>query len=403
MSGPLEGLRVLDLTRLLPGAYATSLLGDLGADVIKVERPGEGDPMRTYQPRLAGTSAFSWIVDRNKRSIALDLRAPDGAAAVRRLARTSDAVLESFRPGVADRLGLGYDALSLEHPALVYCSISGYGADGPLRGEPGHDVNYLGRAGVLSVTGADGRPAIPGVQIGDLAGGALLGLVGLLAALLRARETGVGDRVDVSMTDGAFSLLSIHLGAYFADGRLPGPATELLNGGVPCYGVYECSDGRFLTVGALELPFWKALCAGVGRPDLIATQMATAAVDLWRSVFLSRTRSEWLERLEGLDACVGPVNDFAEAMVDEQLVHREMVTSVDGSPQLGTPVKLRHRPASVRTTAPRLGEHSAQVLGELGYTAAEIGELIARGVVEVPAVGSSPPLVVEDVAAAPAP
>jgi alpha-methylacyl-CoA racemase len=369
VSGPLSGLRVLDLTRLLPGAYATGLLGDLGAEVIKVEQPG-GDPMRQMGPRLHGTSAFSWVTDRNKRSIVLNLRDPRGVDAFLRLAGTADAVVEGYRPGVADRLGVGYDAVRAVNPRAVYCSISGYGADGPLVREAGHDVNYLGRAGVLSVT--DG---IPGVQIADLAGGSLMALTGLLAALVHAQRTGEGDHVDVSMTDGAFSLLAMSLGPFVADGRVPRAGTELLNGGVPCYGVYECADGRHVTVGALERPFWETLCDGVGRPDLLDTQFDASARDTWRELWRTRGRDEWLAALAGRDACVGPLNDLAEAVAEPQLVHRGMVRD----DQVGTPLRLRERPASVRSPAPALGESTRALLTEAGLDA---DALIAAGVAQ---------------------
>jgi alpha-methylacyl-CoA racemase len=367
VSGPLAGLRVLDLSRLLPGAYATGLLGDLGAEVIKVEQPG-GDPMRHFPPRLHGTSAFSWVTDRNKRSIVLNLRDPRGVDAFLRLAERADAVLESYRPGVADRLGVGYAAVREVNPRAVYVSISGYGADGPLVREAGHDVNYLGRAGVLSVSGA-----IPGVQVADLAGGSLMALAGLLAALLHAQRTGEGDHVDVSMTDGSFSLLAMSLGPYFADGRVPAAGTELLNGGVPCYGIYDCADGRQVTVGALERPFWEALCAGVGRPDLLDTQFDPDARDTWRALWRERPRDAWLEALAGRDACVGPLNDLAEAVREPQLVHRGMVQG----DQVGPPLKLRRHPPNPPAPAPAVGESTRALLAEAGLDA---DALIAAGV-----------------------
>jgi crotonobetainyl-CoA:carnitine CoA-transferase CaiB-like acyl-CoA transferase len=255
---------------------------------------------------------------------------------------------------------------------IVYCSISGYGADGPLVREAGHDVNYLGRAGVLSVTGA-----IPGVQVADLAGGSLMALTGLLAALVHAQRTGEGDHVDVAMTDGAFSLLALSLGAFFADGRVPGAGTELLNGGVPCYGIYDCADGQRITVGALEPPFWEALCDGAGRPDLLETQFDPEARETWRQVFLSRTRDEWLATFAGRDACVGPLNDLGEAVREPQLVHRGMV----GDRQVGTPIKLRERPGGVRSPAPELGESTRALLAEAGVDAEA---LIRDGVAQAP-------------------
>src|SRR3954454_7203011 len=345
-TSPLAGIRVLDLTRLLPGAFATALLGDLGAEVVKVEQPGGGDPMRAYEPRIGDASGYTWVADRNKRSLALNLRDERGRDALLRLAEGAQVLVEGFRPGVMDRLGLGYDAVRAVNPALVYCSLSGYGADGPLAAAAGHDINYLGRAGVLSTTGVDGRPAIPGVQVADLAGGSLLGVAGLLAALVRAQRTGEGDHVDVAMTDGAFALQALALGAYFADGRPPGIETERLNGRYPCYAIYDCAGGGRLAVGPLEPPFWQALCEGVGRPDLLPTQFDASALDTWRELFLTRTRDEWLEQLEGRDACVGPVHDLAEAVDDPQLRHRGMVLELEHptagpTPQLGTPIKLR--------------------------------------------------------------
>ena len=384
-AGPLEGIRVIDLTRLLPGAFATALLGDMGAEVIKVEQPGTGDPMRAYEPRVGDASAFTWVTDRSKRSIALNLRDPLGVEAVRRLARTSAVLVESFRPGVADRLGVGYDALRAVNPALVYCSISGYGADGPLVAEAGHDINYVGRAGLLSVTGTAGRPAVPGVTIADLAGGSLLGLTGLLAALVRAQRSGEGDHVDVSMTDGAFALQALMLGAYFVEGRDPGIETELLNGGYPCYNVYACADGRYLTVGPLEEVFWRELCDAVERPDLLRTQFDREAIPVWRELFAGRPRAEWLAAFAGRDVCVGPLNTISEATADPQLLHREMVVEQEHPTaglvaQLGTPVKFRERHAGPRTPAQALGESTAEVLGEIGYSPQEIGQLVEDGV-----------------------
>ncbi|HEY4279628.1 MAG TPA: CaiB/BaiF CoA-transferase family protein [Conexibacter sp.] len=387
-AGPLEGVRVIDLTRLLPGAFATALLGDLGADVIKVEQPGGGDPMRAYEPRIGSDSGYTWVVDRNKRSVALNLRDPRGVDALRRLARGADAVIESFRPGVADRLGIGYDALRAENGALVYCSISGYGADGPLAQAAGHDINYIGRAGLLSLTGSADALAIPGTQVADLAGGALLGLSGMLAALVRAGRTGEGDHVEVAMTDGAFALLALALGAHFADGRTPGAGQELLSGKVPCYNVYDCADGRRLTVGALEPPFWQALCTAIDRRDLLATALDPNALPAWRALFAARPRDAWLAALQDVDACVGPVNDLVEALDDPQLRARGMVVSqahleAGERPQLGTPIKLRERPATLRTPAPALGADSRDVLiGDAGLSPDAVDAMLRDGVAQ---------------------
>ena len=385
MSGPLEDVRILDLTRLLPGGVATALLADLGASVVKIEQPGLGDYMRWSEPLLGPESAASWVTDRNKRSVALDLKQPGGVAALKRLAERADALIESFRPGVVDRLGVGYDDLRAVNPRLVYCSLTGYGQDGPLAAVAGHDLNYIGRAGVLGITGEpDGPPTIPGVQVADIGAGAMLSALGVVAAIVRARASGAGDHVDVSMTDGAFAILSVHLGAYFATGEPPERGRMPLSGRDPCYNVYRCADGRYVTVGALEPKFWEALCTAVERPELVPTQFEPEALATWRELFATRPRDEWLRVLEPFDACVGPVNDLAEACADPQLRHRGMVVELEHpvlgpTPQVGTPIKLRNAPAGVRTPAPRLGEHTRSELAAAGLSAAEIDALVASG------------------------
>jgi crotonobetainyl-CoA:carnitine CoA-transferase CaiB-like acyl-CoA transferase len=379
--GPLEGIKVLDFSRLLPGGFATALLGDLGADVLKVEQVSVGDPLREFEPRIGSSSAFSWITDRNKRSISLNLRGSRGAEIARALARDADVAVEGFRPGVMDRLGLGYDALRAVNPALVYCSITGYGADGPSAGEAGHDINFIARAGMLSVTGTGDQPVMPGVAVADL-GGSLYGVAGLLAALVRAQRTGEGDHVDVSMTDAAFALQAMLLGPFFVEGRPPGFETGVGTGAFPCYTIYTCADGRHVVVGALEEPFWRRLCEKVGRPDLVGTRMDAAALPVWREVFLTRTRDEWMDLLGDADACVSPVNDLAEAVADRQLGHRRMVIELEHptagvQAQVGTPIKLQEHPASVRSPGPEVGDSTREILLELGYTSAEIDGLLA--------------------------
>lgn len=384
--GPLTGVRVLDLTRLLPGAFCMSLLADLGAEVVKVEQPGIGDYMRWGEPRIGGESAASWVTDRNKRSIALDLKRAEGVAVLKRLAAQAEVMVEGFRPGVVARLGIDYEAMRAANPALVYCSISGYGQHGPLSAAAGHDINYVGRAGLLSITGpAHGDPAVPGVQTADLAGGSLMAAVGILAALTKARASGEGDLVDIGMTDGAFALQSIHIGDYLASGVVPAREEMTLNGRYPCYGVYRCRDGRHLTVGALEPQFFAELCRGVGREDLIETSFDESAKPIWRELFLRRDRDRWLADLQGFDACVGPVNDFAEACCDPQLIAREMVLELAdhagvGARQVGTPIKLREHPGAIRTPAPRLGEATREYLALAGCEPAEIERLLADGV-----------------------
>jgi crotonobetainyl-CoA:carnitine CoA-transferase CaiB-like acyl-CoA transferase len=383
-AGPLAGVRVLDLSRLLPGGFCTALLGDMGADVVKIEQPGRGDYMRWGDPKFGSESAASWTIDRNKRSVSLDLKHPDGVAALLDLARDAEVIVESFRPGVVDRLGVGYDAVRAVNPAIVYCSITGHGQDGPLRDAPGHDINYVGRAGLLDISGpADGLPAVPGVQVADLGTGGLFSAAGILAALLGARATGEGDHIDISMTDGALAWLTVHLEDFFASGVDPGREGMILNGRYPCYNVYACADGRHITVGAIEDQFWAALCEGVDRPDLLPTRVDPAAIATWREVFLARPRDEWVAELEAV-ACVGPVNDFAEACDDPQSRHRGMIVDqehpeVGATRQIGSPVRMRNHPVGVRTPAPRLGADTRALLAEAGYSEERIASLLSSG------------------------
>lgn len=389
---PLEGVRVLDLTRLLPGAFTTSVLADLGADVLKVEQPGTGDPMRAYAPRIDGMSAYSWLVDRGKRSVVVDLRAGAGVDVVRRLAAEADMVVEGFRPGVAERLGVGFDALREANPALVYCSLSGYGASGPRVAEAGHDLNYVARAGLLSVTGRDGAPAIPGTQIADLAG-ALFGVAGLLAALVGAQRTGIGRHVGVGLGDAALAMMPTVVAEYAGTGEVPRFEAGMLTGAYPSYAIHRCADGRYVSVAALEPAFWRALCDGVGRPDLLGSHSDAQALPVWRALFASRTRDEWLAMLAGTDACVAPVHDIAEALADEHLRARGMALDVacaDGEirPALGSPIHFGATPRPAPAPAEALGASTREALAAVGYGDAEIGALLDGGVVEAPAAGT---------------
>ncbi|HEX9891604.1 MAG TPA: CaiB/BaiF CoA-transferase family protein [Actinomycetota bacterium] len=384
MSGPLDGVRILDLTRLLPGGYCTLLLADLGADVIKVEEPGRGDYVRLMPPLVEGDSAFHLALNRGKRSVTLNLKSLEGAATLRRLARWADALVESFRPGVLDELGVGYPALAAENERLVYVAISGYGQDGPYRDRVGHDVNYVGVAGALALNAPPGgAPIVPPVQVGDLGGG-MAAAVGLVACLDEARRTGRGRFVDIAMMDVAFSWLQIPVATYLATGERPRPGGEWLTGGYAFYRVYEAGDGRFLAVGAVEPKFWQAFCEALSLPELAAEQAAgperqeevAARVG---AVLATRPRDEWLARLEGLETCVGPVNDLPEALDDPQLRHRGMVASVEGRPVgAASPIRVSGWEPQARP-APRLGEHTEQVLAEAGLAPEEVAGLREGG------------------------
>jgi crotonobetainyl-CoA:carnitine CoA-transferase CaiB-like acyl-CoA transferase len=384
MAGPLDGVAVLDLTRLLPGGYCTLLLADLGADVIKVEEPGRGDYIRWTPPMIDGESAAHRALNRGKRSITLNLKSPEGVSILKRLAESADVLIESFRPGVMDRLGVGFEALRSDNPALIYCAITGYGQDGPYRNLVGHDVNYIGYGGVLSLTGpTDGPPVIPGVQIGDLGAGAMMAAVGILAALHERSSTGMGRFVDVSMLDGVVSWLSVNAAAFLATGDIPKPGGEMLSGGLACYRVYRAGDGRYLTVGALEPRFWRALCSSLGCEDLVEAQYGPdqeGMAQRLQDVFATRTRDEWVQAFEGIEACVGPVNDVAEALADPQVLARGMVAEVGGARVgPGRPLKLALREAL--RPAPGYGEHNAEVLGSIGLAEDDVAGLRSRGVI----------------------
>lgn len=381
-------MAVLDLTRLLPGGYGTLLLADLGADVVKVEEPGRGDYLRLTPPLVDGVSAAHRTLNRGKRSITVNLKDPDGVDLLVRLAGAADVLVESFRPGVLDRLGVGYDVLSAAHPSLVYCAISGYGQNGPYRDRAGHDINYLGYAGVLGLGGpAGGPPALPAVQVADLGGGGMMAAVGILAALLERTRTGRGRFVDVSMLDGAWSWLALQVATFLATGAPDPPGAGPLTGGYACYRVYRAGDGRFLTVGALEPQFWRALCDALGCPDLVADQYGPPdrqdeMGERLSAIFASRPREAWLSLLEPLSACVGPVNDLGEALADPQVRDRGLVAEVDGVPVGPGPVpRFGGGTAASPRAAPGLGEHTEEVLAAVGIGRDRLADLRARGVV----------------------
>jgi crotonobetainyl-CoA:carnitine CoA-transferase CaiB-like acyl-CoA transferase len=380
-AGALEGVRVLDLTRYIPGPYCTMLLGDLGADVIKVEEPGIGDPTRALPPAVGTDSAVHASLNRNKRSIAVDLRTDQGAAVVRRLAASADVLVEGFRPGVLDRLGLGPDALCAENPRLVYCSLSGYGREGAQSTRAGHDVNYLALGGFLaSNRGADGQPVLPSAQVADMTGG-LLGAIGILAALQARERTGLGQVVDVSLLDGVLGLMSVPLTRRLAGGT----AMDELAGRYACYRVYRCQDGLDLAVGALEPKFWERLCRALDLPAHVGQQWAGGArqqetIAAFEAAFASRDRAEWLRALAAEDACVEPV---LEPLGAAQAATHSLATLHAGGTSLRTvasPVRLARTPASFRREPPALGEHTAEVLAEAGFTGEEIAALRGEGV-----------------------
>jgi alpha-methylacyl-CoA racemase len=400
--GALDGVRVLDLSRLLPGGFCSLMLADFGADVLKVEDTGMGDYVRWAPPYYEGAddsakSSLYLALNRGKRSIRVNLKEERGREVLLRLVRDADVLLESFRPGVLDRLGVGYERLREENPGLVYCAISGYGQDGPYRDRSGHDMNYLGLVGLLGLTGERGGPPVQAAgQIADIGGGALMAAFGILAALRERDRSGEGQFVDVSMADGALSWLAMVAGRYFAEGVAPERGDLELAGSLVCYRPYACKDG-WVTLGALEPKFWQAWCRGVGREDLIEKQFERPGSEAHAEVeriFLERTRDEWQAFAGEHDCCLEPVLGLDEALDSELVRAREMVVELEqpgvegGVRQLGVPVKLSRTPGGPAGPGPALGEHTREVLSAAGYSEEEIAELEQAGAVAGPAVGA---------------
>jgi alpha-methylacyl-CoA racemase len=401
----LEGLTVLDLSRLLPGGFCSCLLADFGADVIKVEDTGAGDYVRWTPPSYeggdpsAGGAPFL-ALNRGKRSIQIDLKSEAGVDVLLRLVRGADVLLESFRPGVMDRLGVGYERLRRENPGLVYCSITGYGQDGPYRDRAGHDSNYLALSGLLGLTGErDGPPIQAAGQIADLGGGALMAAVGILIALRERDRSGEGQFVDCSMFDGALSWLALVAAELMATGEAPRRGELPLAGRFNCYRPYECADG-WVSLGALEPKFWQAWCDGVERPHLREHAFDSPGSDSHREVseiFRTRTRDQWVAFAAEHDCCLEPVLELAETLESELVRARGMVVSLDqpgvARPVglLGLPFKLSRTPGDpIRAPGPGLGEHTDEVLAQAGFGPDEIEALHADGAVKRLAPGSGP-------------
>lgn len=365
-------MRVLDLTRLAPGPYATMVLADLGAEVLKLEPP-EGDATRCMPP--GGDGALFAALNRGKRSVVLDLRRPGAVDAVLRITARCDVLVEGFRPGVLDRLGLGHASLLERFPRLVVCALSGFGQTGPDRGRAGHDLGYVARAGLLAMGGQGGVPAIPGGQVADV-GGAWVAVSGILAALLGRATSGRGRLVDVSLVEAATSFGALHLGPALLGLPVPPAGQGALDGGLPSYGLYRTADDRWLAVAALEPKFFAALCERLGLGDLTAEAYGGGeAAERVRAAlvrtFAGATLAEWRERLTGLDACVEPLLLPAEVLADAHLAGRGL------SPRpgvLATPLRIGP-PAAL--PAPALGEHTRGVLAEAGLSPAEIDALVA--------------------------
>ncbi len=377
----LEGIKVLDLSRLFPGPYCSMILADLGADVLRVEDrrfEGEGHGMPTIM--------------RNKRHMTLNLKKPKGLEVFCRMAEKADVLLEGFRPGVTDRLGIGYEKMKELNERLIYCSVTGYGQDGPYKNMVGHDINYLSFGGVLGLTGEPGgKPVIPPIQVADMAAGGMYAAIGILAALFVRQATGRGQYIDISMMDGIVAMLPFPASLLWGLGKTPKRGDTLLSGRFPCYSVYETRDGEYVSIGALEPRFWAELCRKLGREDYIPLQYdegeKRGEIFLFlEKTFKGKTRDEWMEELKDLDVCIGKVLHLDEAFKDPQLVHRRMVTEFNDPKKgrmnlLSSPLKMSETPPDIRRGPAAFGEHTEEVLKELGFKEDEIGEMKREGVV----------------------
>lgn len=387
--GALDGYRILDFTTLLPGPYATMTLADMGAEVLKVSSKDKYDLVVNWAPVIEGaqvTGTQAWL-GRGKKTIHLNLKKPKAVEAVKKLVLKYDIVVEQFRPGVMNKLGVGYDQLREVNPRLIYCAITGYGQDGPFAMRAGHDINYLSRSGIASSAGRrEGGPSLYNFQIADVAGGSMNAVSSILAAIIYRERTGEGQFIDVSMQDSIIPFNSMDGAAYFAGGPMPARENGLLNGG-GIYDFYETADGKYMSVGSLEPKFFAALCDGMGHPEwrdgkILRTEPEMVK-EVFRSVFKTRTRDEWTEVFRDLDACVEPVMDLEEVSNDEHLVRRGMwpevkvpLTDHISVRQMGCPMHLSKCPPAYRHAGYPEGFHTEEILSSLGYSQEEIKELI---------------------------
>jgi alpha-methylacyl-CoA racemase len=393
MDLPLNGVRILDVSRLVPGAYASQMMADFGADVVKIEEPGSGDYSRSMQPSGPGGMGLYFLaLNRNKRSVTLNLKTERGREIFLRMVDEADVVLESFRPGVLERLGLGYEQLKKKNKGIIYCAISGYGQDGPYQQRAGHDLNYAGYAGLLHYNrSTHGEPVMPPTQFGDLAGGGQMAVIGILTALVGRAQTGEGRKIDVSMTGGLLSLLSLSATTYLNTRKVPKPGHSTLDGGLPCYNIYETQDGKYVTLAALEPKFWQMFCTRIGHLELLPFHIpvgsgeSNEARDILKAIFKTRTRDEWMADLAEIDACVGPVYDIGEALHDPQTLAQDVSVTgnIDGEPfqSLTSFPRISDVKVEQRYAPPRLGEHTGEILLDVGYSEAEIAQFREEGII----------------------
>ena len=395
--GVLDGIKILELARVPPAEMPGMMFADMGADVLKIETP---DPKRDTGLEAERREAFAFV-NRNKRSLSLNLKAPEGQAIFRKLAAEADVIVEGFRPGVMKRLGADYETIRALNPRIVYCSLSGFGQDGPYRDYPAHDMNYLSLAGVLGLIGeADRKPAIPLNLVADYAGASLHGALGIMLALFARERTGRGQHVDVSYLDTTISLLAAtpNMRFFFSDGAAPRRGQGFLGGSYPYYAIYETRDDKLLTIGCTEPWLWENFCRAIDKPEFArfarkpdqfvraANAEEEAARNEIEALIRTRDRDEWYDRLVKADVCVGKVYDVEEMVTDPQVLHRRMIVDIQhpkhGSiREVGIAIKLSDTPGTIRTAAPTSGEHTDEVLKGLGIAPAELATLRSKGVI----------------------
>lgn len=390
MAGPLKGLKILDFTTLLPGPYATMMLADMGADVLRVISKTRADPTFFLPPLIAGTelSAAAAYLGRGKKSLTLNLKDSRAFKIIRHLIGDYDIVIEQFRPGVMEKLGLDYAALNKENPNLIYCSLTGYGQNGPLRNRAGHDINYLARSGIMSYSGRKETGPTPlGVQLADITCGSHNAVMAILAAIVHRQTTGQGQYLDVAMTDGALALHALFGACFLVDGILPAREENILNGGC-LYDIYETGDAQHISFGPLEAVFFEAFCTAVGRPDLmsggIAPQDGGRNKTELANLFRTKSRDEWIRFFSDLDVCVEPVMTMREVIDDPQTKERRMIVDVPLSSgrtvrQFAHPVKFSQSKPEYKFAGVLPGAHNQEILTSLGYTQEEIEAFAASG------------------------
>lgn len=377
---PLAGTRVLDLSRLLPGPYLTQLFADLGAEVIKVETPRIGDYARLAPPEM-GLGRMFEVVNRGKKSVAVNYRNPRGRDVFLELAASADVVLEGFRPGPVKKWGIDYESVRAVKPDIVYCSLSGYGQEGPYRDRAGHDLNYLAVTGALGLNARPGEAPVPyGLPVADLAGG-MLAAIAILGALAGRGRSGAGMYLDMALMDGVLSWMTPLASAAFFNGLDVSAGGLPLLGGLPSFNIYETADGRYLSLGIIEPHFWSDFCRVTGREDLQARQFDRTTGGEISAIFKQRTCEEWLKAFAETDACLEPVNSFAEMLEHPQVRARGYVREENGKATgLNTPFVFARR---TTTPAPALGEHTREVLSGIGMESARLDELAEQGIISL--------------------